>query len=1171
MPKLRWISVALVAAVAVLPADAAGARSFKSGPIQVAADGSRVWVVNPDHDSVSRIDTATDAVVELALPQPPGGPSIRHAPKGLSVTEDGSEVWVACHDSDRIYVLAGADGSVLSRIDLPWGSGPYGIAVSRDQSRVAVTLVRGSQVAIIDRATRAVTARLDTFRSPLGIAWLEDGVSAWITHRHVLDRLPRVSRLDVSGGTPRVTTQERTDGTGPQDNASLHDADPTHNVAEGGYLNFRGSLAQRPGTTRVWVPTQYSNRNQTVITPDSIIQATFREIDLTTRRIPNTINDKVIVTAKQVHDPATSVWLGPGWDMPLSGPSDIAFTSDGATVFMTGELSENLLVMPTSTPAYKNGVAPSPVVVGVGKRPMGLAVMPVAIGGKQFAYVANLLSRDVSKVDVTTWSAPVEVARLAVTPSTPEPRSASFLNGERVFHSTVDPRASSNRKVACGSCHIDSEQDGRAWDLQFLPGAHGPRQTQSILGLAASMGPVDPATGLGQLHRSGDRDEVQDFDHTFRGQQMGGTGYIPAAQLQAPLGPPNAGRSSDLDDMAVYALGLPPLMRSPRRNADGTLSEAAVRGATFFMGGGARSGDAQCASCHIPETGWTDFTFHDVGQRHDAGEAELNTRAPLWGVNTPSLLGAFDSAPFVGVTQPKDAETLLEAMNDFRNPSRTHPHGNVSGLTNAQLRDLAEFVASIDGNLSVTEARGAVDHAPPRVVRAEAASLTRIDAWLSESINTSAATPSAWRLRAAGGPDVAITGVVLDPQNGDRLTFTVAGLHHDCGPATYQLIPLGPIADLADRASGGTANLLDVSDPANTKSFVVGDTLTVTFGASGYENFTVPVHDSGTVYGSNTGANGSVWLRSNAGGTQRNTDFVRLEWEGAFGSTGVTNGASLVAASFSLVPFWGDAQTIEARRVLQRWWDYGGPDQTQNPTSPTNGHGGATYRDSEFGVKSWNQPNAAARTAGINGTSASDYFGTRDTAFDPDAVVTMSSIGAPTSIGGAGVLDAVRFWLANPADDYGYALQLAAGATQESKFHAVEEELKQNGPVLTITYTLPATSSPPPPEVSSTASGMALLVGKAAGGDVTLSFQDLGGAVGGYDLYEGTLGSWYSHAPKACSQTPPASAGRRTMQITPAAGSSYYLVTAYNLCQEGPSGFDSNGIPQPAANLTCTP
>jgi len=1169
-PFVRILTFAFGLAFAAMPAQAAGARSYKSGPIQITANGAKVFVVNPDHDSVARIDTATDAVTEFALPQPPVGPAIRHDPRGVSVTEDGAEVWVACQASDRVYVLSGVDGSVLSRIDLPWGSGPYGIALSRDQSKALVTLIRGAQVAVIDRATRVVTARLDTFRTPLGVAWLEDGVSAWVTHLHVLDRLPRVSRVDVSGGTPRVTTQERIDGTGPQDNAGLHDADPTHNVAEGGYLNFRGHLTQRPGTTRVWVPTQYSNRNQTVITPDSIIQATFRQVDLATRRIPNTINDKIIVTAKQVHDPATAVWIGPGWNMPVSGPVDVAFTADGATVYLVGELSENVLVMPSNTPPYNNGAAPSPTTVNVGLRPSGIAVAPVAIGGKQLAYVANFLSRDVSKVDVTNGAAPVELGRIAVTPTTPEPRSASFLNGERVFHSTVDPRASSNRKVACGSCHVYGEQDGRAWEIQFLPGAHGPRQTQSILGLGASMGPIDPATGLGQLHRSGDRDEVQDFDHTFRGQQMGGTGYIPAAQLQAPLGAPNAGRSADLDDLANYSLNLAALPRSPHRNADGSLSESAVRGATFFTGPGARVGDAKCASCHVPETGWADFTFHDVGQRHDPGEAELNTRAPLWGVNTAGLLGVFDSPPYAGVAKAKDAETLLDAMIDFRDSPRSHPHGTLSGLTNRQLVDLAEFVGSIDGNMTTAEARGALDTAPPRVVRVEPASLTRIDVWFSESVAAAAGAPGSWRLVAVGGPDVPITGVSLDPQNGDRITLTVNALHHDCGPATYTLIPIGPIPDLADRASGGTANVLDLNNASNTKSFVVGDTLTVTFGASGYENFTIPVHDSGTIYFSNTGANGSVSLRSNNGGAQRNTDFVRFEWEAAFATTGVSSASGIVDASMALLPFWGDSQTIEARRVLQKWWDYGGPDQTLNPVNSINGHGGATYRDSELNVKAWNQPNAAARAAGINGNLASDYFGTRDTAFDPDAVVTMSSIGGPTVFGGAGVLGAFRFWFANPTRDFGYALQLTATATQETKFHATEEELRQSGPVLTLTYTLPATSSSPPVEVSAPAAPP-LLMTKASGGDLMVSFQDQGGQVGGYNVYEGALGTWYSHTAKACQQTPPLVTGRREVQLTPAAGSSYYLITGYDLCQESISGTDSTGTPQPAANLTCAP
>jgi len=1162
---------ALAAGLSLVPgaAHAAGARSFKSGPIQITADGSRVWVVNPDHDSVSRLDTATDAVVEYPLPQ--AGAPIRHAPSGVAVTEDGTEVWVACHDSDRLYVLRGSDGAVLSRLDLPWGSGPYGVALSRDQSRLLVTLLRSSRVAVVDRATRQVTALLDTFRSPLGIAFMEDGVSAWITHRHVLDRLPRVSRIDLSAPGPRVTTQERTDGAGPQDNAGLHDANPAHNVAEGGYLNFRGQLAQRPGTARVWVPTQYDNRNQTVVTPDGILQATLREIDLTTRRIPGTIADKIILSAKQVHDPQTAAWIGPGWDLGVAGPDDVAFSSDGATVYLVGELSENLAVLPAATPPYRDGVAPSPVLVDVGQRPEGVAVSPVAPGGHVYAYVANILSRDVSKIDVTTWSSAAEVARIPVTPSTAEPRSAAFLNGDRLFHTSADARVSSNRKVACGSCHMDGEQDGRAWDLQHLPGSHGPRQTQSILGLGLSMGPKDPATGLGQLHRSGDRDEVQDFDHTFRGPQMGGTGFIAPASLQPELGAPNAGRDADLDDVAVYVLGLPPLMRSPARTASGALSEAAVRGATFFNGAGSRPADARCATCHVPETGFVDLAFHDVGERHDPGEAELNTRAPLWGVNTPSLVGVWDSPPYAGVAQPKDAESLLEAILDFRRPGRTAPHGAAAGLTNAQVCDLAEFLASIDGNTTAAEVRGAADHAPPRVVRVEPASLTRVDAWFSETVSASAAVPSSWRLRAVGGPDVPILGASLDPQNGDRVTFTTGTLHHDCGPVTYALIPQGAIFDRADSATGGVANPLDLADASNTRTFVVGDTLTVTFGASGYENFTIPVHDSGTVFGSAGGANGTVWLRSNNNGAQRNTDFVRFEWEQAFAATGVTSPNSLVAASFALQPSFGDAQTIEARRVLQRWWDYGGPDLTQNPVNPVNGHGGATYTWSEFNVKAWNSPNAAARAAGVNGQNAADYFGVRDTAFDPDVIVTLSDIGGPTVFGGAGVLSAFRFWLQNATLDQGYALQLTSTARHETRFRAGEEELRQAGPVLTITYTLPTTTSPPLPEVSAPAAAQPLLVDQAPGGDLVISFEDVGAAAGAYDVYEGTLGGGYNHAPKLCNAQTTAANGRRQLQVTPSAGSTYYLVTAADLCQEGTSGSNSAGVPRPSANLTCSP
>ena len=95
---------------------------------------------------------------------------------------------------------------------------------------------------------------------------------------------------------------------------------------------------------------------------------------------------------------------------------------------------------------------------------------------------------------------------------------------------------------------------------------------------------------------------------------------------------------------------------------------------------------------------------------------------------------------------------------------------------------------------------------------------------------------------------------------------------------------------------------------------------------------------------------------------------------------------------------------------------------------------------------------------------------------------------------------------------------------------------------------------------------------RAPGADLLLSFQDLAGTVGGYNVYEGALGAWYSHSGTVC-QAPTAAApgGRRQVPLTPAAGSRYYLVTSYDLCAEGSAGTDSAGTPRPAANLDCSP
>ena len=129
-----------------------------------------------------------------------------------------------------------------------------------------------------------------------------------------------------------------------------------YRIAEGGYLNVRGHGAQLPHATRreLWLPTQYHNINETIYSPDSSIQSAVRRIDIANRKLLEQNTEKVILSAVHVHLPTGSgAYQGPGWNAKVSGPIDLAFSRDGSMVYKLHEMSRDLVVMPTSTPATK--------------------------------------------------------------------------------------------------------------------------------------------------------------------------------------------------------------------------------------------------------------------------------------------------------------------------------------------------------------------------------------------------------------------------------------------------------------------------------------------------------------------------------------------------------------------------------------------------------------------------------------------------------------------------------------------------------------------------------------------------------------------------------------------------------------------------------------------------
>lgn len=69
-----------------------------------------------------------------------------------------------------------------------------------------------------------------------------------------------------------------------------------------------------------------------------------------------------------------------------------------------------------------------------------------------------------------------------------------------------------------------------------------------------------------------------------------------------------------------------------------------------------------------------------------------------------------------------------------------------------------------------------------------------------------------------------------------------------------------------------------------------------------------------------------------------------------------------------------------------------------------------------------------------------------------------------------------------------------------------------------------------------------------------------------YEVYEGRLGDFTTHVPRACS-----TGGLTTATLTSTPGDDYYLVVPRNATREGSYGMGSNGSPRPAALSSCLP
>ena len=554
----------------------------------------------------------------------------------VDVHPTNGEVWVTSLRDDHVYIIDGPARTVVDSVAT--GFETFGVAFNPAGTVALVTASGADKVYAIDVATRTITNTLNVYRRPRGIAWRNDGVRAWVSHLLMPEFIGRVTTVFTATWTTS--------------NINVNQVFGTNNA---GYPSTMQNmtLAPAPADTILWIPNNMINTTMgmlnfgTPLTPTNIFHACIRPV-----RVSNNT------------DLATSTYFMSNSGTPVGGPIAVDFKPGRA--YVANLHSENVTVLTVA-----NILAPIQVaLIPVGKGPIGIVTHPTI----QRAYVANWLSRSVTVL--TTQSNSVVTTFSSVTSEVLPPQ---VLHGKQLFY-TSKPPLSLDGRGACASCHVFDRNDGRPWDLSQF-GKHL-RSTPDMRGIGFT----------GAHDWTADKDEMQDHDFGII-EFAGGTGLIPSPN--PPLGEPNRGLSQDMDDMAFYMTSILPRRGSPFRNPDGTQTADADSGEVIF-----NDPTVGCATCHVPPFYTDSSLLQNPFIKHIVGTADPADTNAAAGIDTPSLVNVWDSAPYLHHHQA----ATLEQVITFFNPG--DQHGVTSTLTTQQQNWLVAFLKQITWPESTGTATG---------------------------------------------------------------------------------------------------------------------------------------------------------------------------------------------------------------------------------------------------------------------------------------------------------------------------------------------------------------------------------------------------------------------------------------------------------------------------------
>jgi uncharacterized repeat protein (TIGR01451 family) len=609
--------------------------------------------------------TATDDRTVTILES---GPLATHS-TAIDVHEVAQELWVVNPDHGTVAVLSAAGANTELLAEIPVGREPWTVACHPSNGEVWVASMRDDHVYIIDAATRTVVDSLEAGFETYGVAFNPAGTIALVTasgsdeifafdvasrsllvnlaDTNTIRRRPRaiawspsgdrawVSHLLTTGAVNTITAVFPGSWT-TSSIAVPRIVDPDLGGFPSGLQNM--TLAPAPADSILWVPMTLLNTAAGAIagnpfTGENVAQATVRQINVRPAG-PEDLAQETIYLSEG----------GPS----VGGPIAVGFVYGQA--FVANLLSGDVTVLDSAT---GDGIA----TIDCGPLPIGVAVTS---WGE--AYISSLGDHSVYPIDAGTLAgfAPVSTSGFAL------PLSPSEENGRRLFTGSVVP-LSGNGQIACASCHLLGRADGRTWD--FSQYGEQSRNTPDLRGSVETFAHNWTAS----------MDEIQDQNQTIL-DVMGGAGLI-AGGGNPPLGAPNAGLSQDMDDIAAYVATLTHRTDTPFQNPDGSLTADADSGRVLF-----HDPTVACATCHTGSR----FTDSSLGFiRHDVGTGSPADTSGAPGYDTPSLVGVWDTEPYLH----DGRATSLESVLTTHNPN--DEHGNTSQLSSAQIGFLAAYLRSI--------------------------------------------------------------------------------------------------------------------------------------------------------------------------------------------------------------------------------------------------------------------------------------------------------------------------------------------------------------------------------------------------------------------------------------------------------------------------------------------